>query len=42
MNYMEERSGLDFDPTLAEAFIGMMRLWTYQRVAMPLAEAVPA
>ncbi len=42
LHYMEERSGVDFDPTLAEAFIGMMRLWTYQRVAMPLIEAVPA
>ena len=42
LHYMEERSGVDFDPTLAGAFIGMMRLWTYQRVAMPQAEAVPA
>ncbi len=33
--YVEERAGVDFDPELAEAFTGMMRLWTYQRVAMP-------
>ncbi len=33
--YLEERAGVDFDPELAEAFAGMMRLWTYQRVAMP-------
>ena len=42
LHYMEERSGVDFDPGLAEAFTGMMRLWTYQRVAMPQADAVPA
>ncbi len=33
--YVEERAGVDFDPQLAEAFAGMMRLWTYQRVTMP-------
>jgi putative nucleotidyltransferase with HDIG domain len=33
--YLEERAGVDFDPELAEAFTGMMRLWTYQRVTMP-------
>ena len=37
--YMEERAGVDFDPALAEAFIGMMRLWTYQRVLIPTAAA---
>ena len=42
LHYMEERSGVDFDPGLADAFTGMMRLWTYQRVAMPQADAVPA
>jgi putative two-component system response regulator len=42
LHYMEERSGVDFDPGLAEAFTGMMRLWTYQRVAMPQGETVPA
>jgi putative nucleotidyltransferase with HDIG domain len=33
--YMEERAGTDFDPQLAEAFTGMMRLWTHARVFMP-------
>ncbi|MEO8635653.1 MAG: HD domain-containing phosphohydrolase [Gemmatimonadales bacterium] len=42
LHYMEERSGVDFDPGLAEPFISMMRLWTYQRVAMPQTETVPA
>jgi HD-GYP domain-containing protein (c-di-GMP phosphodiesterase class II) len=37
--YMEERAGTDFDPQLAEAFTGMMRLWTHQRVWMPEAAA---
>lgn len=33
--YMEERTGLDFDSELSEAFTAMMRLWSYQRVVMP-------
>jgi HD-GYP domain-containing protein (c-di-GMP phosphodiesterase class II) len=33
--YLEERAGVDFDQALAEAFTGMMRLWSYQRVVMP-------
>ena len=37
--YMEERTGLDFDPELSEAFTAMMRLWSYQRVVMPDAPA---
>ncbi len=37
--YLEERSGVDFDPSMIEAFTGMMRLWTYQRVAVPGAAA---
>lgn len=32
--YIEERSGTDFEPQLAEAFTGMMRLWTHQRVSV--------
>lgn len=40
--YLEERSGVDFDPALSEAFTGMMRLWSYQRVAMPGATAASA
>jgi HD-GYP domain-containing protein (c-di-GMP phosphodiesterase class II) len=32
--YIEERAGTDFEPQLAEAFTGMMRLWTHQRVLM--------
>jgi HD-GYP domain-containing protein (c-di-GMP phosphodiesterase class II) len=39
--YMEERAGVDFDPELATAFTGMMRLWTYQRVVIPEAAAPP-
>lgn len=33
--YVEERAGTDFEPQLAEAFTGMMRLWSHQRVAIP-------
>jgi putative nucleotidyltransferase with HDIG domain len=33
--YIEERAGTDFEPKLAEAFTGMMRLWSHQRVAVP-------
>lgn len=33
--YVEERAGVDFDPQLAEAFTGMMRLWSHHRVTMP-------
>lgn len=32
--YIEERSGTDFEPQLAEAFTGMMRVWTHARVAI--------
>jgi putative nucleotidyltransferase with HDIG domain len=32
--YLEERAGTDFEPQLAEAFTGMMRLWTHARVTM--------
>jgi len=32
--YIEERAGLDFDAELAEAFTGMMRTWTNQRIVM--------
>lgn len=32
--YIEERAGTDFDQQLADAFTGMMRLWTHQRVAI--------
>lgn len=39
--YLEERAGVDFDPSMTEAFTGMMRLWTYQRVAVP-GTAAPA
>lgn len=39
--YMEERAGVDFDPQLTEAFTGMMRLWSYQRVTMPTVAAPP-
>lgn len=39
--YMEERTGVDFDPQLGEAFTGMMRLWSYQRVVMPTIAAPP-
>jgi putative nucleotidyltransferase with HDIG domain len=38
--YVEERAGTDFEPKLAEAFTGMMRLWTHQRVAMTPGSAV--
>ena len=37
----EERTGVDFDPQLGEAFTGMMRLWSYQRVVMPTVAAPP-
>lgn len=33
--YLEERSGVDFDEDLIQAFSGMMRLWTNQRLIMP-------
>jgi putative nucleotidyltransferase with HDIG domain len=33
--YVEERAGTDFEPQLAEAFTGMMRLWSHQRVTIP-------
>ncbi len=32
--YIEERGGTDFDQQMADAFTGMMRLWTHQRVAI--------
>ncbi len=32
--YLEERSGVDFDPDLSTAFCTMMRQWTQQRVAI--------
>jgi len=32
--YIEERSGTDFESQLAEAFTGMMRLWSHQRVSV--------
>lgn len=32
--YLEERSGVDFDPQLAEPFTAMMRLWSNQRILM--------
>lgn len=32
--YIEERAGTDFDQQMADAFTGMMRLWTHQRVAI--------
>ena len=38
--YVEERAGTDFEPTLAEAFTGMMRLWTHARVTMTPGSAV--
>ncbi|HTS88325.1 MAG TPA: HD domain-containing phosphohydrolase [Gemmatimonadales bacterium] len=34
--YIEERAGSDFEPQLAESFTAMMRLWTHQRLAVPL------
>ncbi|HXW96934.1 MAG TPA: HD domain-containing phosphohydrolase [Gemmatimonadales bacterium] len=37
--YLEERSGTDFEPKLAEAFTGMMRLWSHQRVTIPTGSA---
>lgn len=33
--YLEERAGVDFESSLVEAFTGMMRLWTSQRIVMP-------
>ncbi len=33
--YIEERAGVDFEASLAEAFTGMMRLWANQRIVMP-------
>ncbi len=38
--YVEERAGTDFEPQLAEAFTGMMRLWSHQRVTMPTGSPV--
>ena len=38
--YVEERAGTDFEPKLAEAFTGMMRLWTHARVTMTPGSAV--
>jgi HD-GYP domain-containing protein (c-di-GMP phosphodiesterase class II) len=38
--YLEERAGVDFEADLVEAFGGMMRLWTNQRIFMP--ETAPA
>jgi putative nucleotidyltransferase with HDIG domain len=38
--YVEERAGTDFEPQLAEAFTGMMRLWSHQRVTMPTGSLV--
>lgn len=38
--YVEERAGTDFEPKLAEAFTGMMRLWSHQRVTMPAGSPV--
>ena len=38
--YVEERAGTDFEPKLAEAFTGMMRLWSHQRVTMTPGSAV--
>lgn len=32
--YLEERSGIDFEADLVQAFSGMMRLWTNQRLIM--------
>ena len=40
--YIEERGGVDFDAALAEAFTGMMRLWSNQRIMMPHGDAPPA
>lgn len=37
--FLEERAGSDFEPGLVEAFTAMMRQWTHQRVAVPLAAA---
>lgn len=33
--YLEERAGIDFEADLVQAFSGMMRLWTNQRLVMP-------
>jgi putative nucleotidyltransferase with HDIG domain len=38
--YVEERAGTDFEPKLAEAFTGMMRLWSHQRVTIAPGSAV--
>jgi HD-GYP domain-containing protein (c-di-GMP phosphodiesterase class II) len=40
--YIEERSGVDFDPVLAEPFAEMMRQWSHQRIAMPRGDGAPA
>jgi len=40
--YLEERSGVDFDAELSTAFTTMMRLWTFQRVAVPVPAGAPA
>lgn len=37
--YIEERAGVDFEPQLAEAFTGMMRLWANQRIVIPDGDA---
>jgi putative nucleotidyltransferase with HDIG domain len=39
--YIEERAGTDFEPSLAEAFTGMMRLWNHQRVYMQSTTGAP-
>ncbi len=38
--YLEERSGIDFEADLVQAFSGMMRLWTNQRLIMADAPGV--
>jgi putative nucleotidyltransferase with HDIG domain len=39
--YIEERTGTDFDEKLGEAFTGMMRLWSHQRVIIQPHPAAP-
>jgi HD-GYP domain-containing protein (c-di-GMP phosphodiesterase class II) len=39
--YIEERSGTEFDGTIAHAFAGMMREWE-PKVAIAETEALPA
>jgi HD-GYP domain-containing protein (c-di-GMP phosphodiesterase class II) len=39
LSYVEEKSGVEFEPEIVTAFCGMMREFSLQRVAMPEREA---